>query len=107
MATKTPLRVYEKYNDAFAEFVFNNRAEADKGLNHPCPLIYGVVCDSRPSILMEKYREGEISKEQAKEEILAGPVGARQLSIYRQSICDKLILEKVYSAIDGREMKLS
>ena len=65
---KTPVVVefgfLASYDERFAEFVFHNRYHNVYGeSHHTFDIIYGVMSDSIPTILIQQYKSGEINKE--------------------------------------------
>lgn len=93
-----------KYDNRFAEFVFNNRYHnVDGESHHDFDLIYGVMSDSIPTILIQKYRSGEMDKEEVIKDLQKG-TSAKQLSIHNQDICDTLKISKIFDVNTGREL---
>lgn len=93
---KTEFGFLPHYDDRFAEFIFHNRYYNVNGdAHHNYDMIYGVMSDSIPVILLQQYRNGEVDKEYVIEN-LKKSTSAKQLSIHNQSICDKLILKETY-----------
>lgn len=90
------------YDDEFAEFVFHNRINNINGnCQHNYDVIFGVMSDSLPTVLIQKYNRGEISKE----EVLTGlkkSTSNKQLSLHNQEICDIIKPSKAI-LIDSRE----
>lgn len=93
---------FNAYDDDFAEFVFNNRIENINGnRQHNYDIIFGVMSDSIPVLLIQKYKNGEISRE----EVIAGlkkPTSNKQLSLHRQELCDIIVPTKAI-LIENRE----
>ena len=87
---------FEKFDDAFAEFVFKNRLESKSNeQRHNYDVIYGVMSDSLPTQLLLEYRAGEISKEDVMSGLKKGN-SMKQLSIHNQTLCDTLLLTGAY-----------
>ena len=110
----TPLTLYEKniynfkflnaYDKEFAEFVFHNRLYNIYGeSHHSYDIIFGVMSDSLPTILLQKYKNGVINKDKVLSD-LQKSTRVKQLSIHNQEICDILKISKVFKAIDGKEI---
>lgn len=92
------------YDDRFAEFVFHNRYyNVDGEAHHDFDIIYGVMSDSIPTILIQKYKNGEIDKQEVIEN-LKKSTSAKQLSIHKQDICDIINLTNVYKVDMGKEL---
>lgn len=98
--------IFDSYDDRFAEFVFHNRVNNINGeLHHNYDLIYGVMSDSLPMILVSNYQKGEIGKD----DVLAGlkkTTRDTQLSIHNQAICDKMMVHKAYLVETGEELNV-
>lgn len=99
-----------KYDDEFANIVFDNRCNNVSGVQqHEYDIIYGVESDSVPTKEMLNYRLGNSTKEQVIEAFKKS-TSMKQLSIHNQEICDMLILKAVYSFDnpygERRELKL-
>lgn len=82
------------YDDKFAEFVFKNRLNPNS-LQHKYDVIYGVMSDSFPTMLLAQYRAGELTRD----EVVNGlkkSTSAKQLSLHNQLLCDKITLCSSY-----------
>ena len=88
--------VFPNFDDAFANFVFQNRFHSDSGVQyHNYDVIYGVMSDSNPTALLLNYRIGEINKN----EVLQGfkkSTSMKQLSLHNQELCDMITLTEAY-----------
>lgn len=88
--------VFSAYDDTFAEFVLDNRIHGLEGIQrHDYHIIYGVMSDSNPAHLIPRYRAGVISKDETLLGLKKG-ISTKQLSLHTQSLCDKLVLKRVY-----------
>lgn len=89
-------KVFDKYNDDFAIFVFENRTMNINGSNqHNYDIIFGVMSDSVPTIEIQKYKMGISSKEEVLE-ALKKSTSMKQLSLHNQNICDLIKLNEAY-----------
>ncbi len=95
------------YDDEFAEFVFYNRMYNVDGSNqHKYDMIMGVMSDSNPPILLEKYRNGEITKNKVIEE-LQKSTSMKQLSLHNQEICDIIVPKRAYIVDTKKELNVN
>lgn len=86
-------KVFEKYDDEFAEFVFSNRLKNIAGSKQHCyDWIYGGMTDTKPLQIMSDYRDGNITKEMAISEFQKG-MSFKQLSIHSQKLCHAMQLK--------------
>lgn len=88
--------VFEKFDDDFAEFVFNNRLNCNSIKQHDYDVVYGVMSDSVPTQLILNYKADEISRE----DVISGlkkSNSAKQISIHNQELCDNISLANVYT----------
>ena len=93
-----------QYDDEFAEFVFHNRIyNVDGESHHNNDLIFGVMSDSRPTLLIQQYKRGVKSKHDVIEG-LKKSTRVKQISIHNQHICDILVISKIYHAETGEEL---
>lgn len=89
-------KVFTKFDDEFAEFVFKNRLEsATQKQQHEYDVIYGVMSDSVPTKLLLDFKAGETSKESVLDG-LKKSTSMKQISIHNQSLCDTLKLTRAY-----------
>ena len=89
-------KVFAKFDDEFAEFVFKNRLEsATNKQQHEYDVIYGVMSDSVPTKLLLDFRAGETSKELVLEG-LKKSTSMKQISIHNQNLCNTLKLTRAY-----------
>ena len=89
-------KVFPKFDDEFAEFVFMNRLECKtKKQQHEYDVIYGVMSDSVPTKLLLAFRAGEISKEEVLEGLKKSN-SMKQICIHNQSLCDTISLSRAY-----------
>lgn len=89
-------QIYDKYDDAFAEFVFHNRIKNVAGeAQHGNDLIFGVMSDSIPTQLIANYKNGDVTYEDVIEG-LKKTTSSKQLSIHNQGICDTIKVNRVY-----------
>lgn len=87
--------VFPKFDDAFAEFVLDNRLKCKNDMQHNYDIIYGVMSDSVPTQLLLKYKADEISKADVIEGLKKSN-SMKQLSIHNQEICNDISLSKLY-----------
>jgi hypothetical protein len=100
------IQIYDSYNDDFAEFVFHNRLHNIVGQSqHKNDVIYGVVSDSLPMLLITSYKLKQITKDKVIEG-LKKSTRDTQLSIHNQEICDKMKVTKVYLVETGEELNV-
>lgn len=100
-------KIFERYDKEYSEFVFHNRVHNKFGKeHHDYDLIYGGLSDSLPTLLIKKFKLGQISKEETLKSLEKG-TSFKQLSIHNQEICDILILKRVTNAFNGEEMDLN
>lgn len=86
-----------KYDDEFANFVFENRVQDEAGKNlHSYDMIYGVESDSKPTTEIIKYKLGISTKEEVLNTFKKS-TSMKQLYIQNQSICDIIKLRAVYT----------
>ncbi|AUD12360.1 MULTISPECIES: DUF3990 domain-containing protein [unclassified Planococcus (in: firmicutes)] len=101
------LKVLDKFDREFASFVTENRIRALEGLVHDYPLVYGVMSDTIPTLLVSQFRDGELSKEEVITEIQKTRNSKRQVSIHRQEICDILTMTNAYEVDGGKELDIN
>lgn len=90
-------KIFGKYDDEFAGFVFTNRTENLSGINqHGYDIIYGVMSDSVPTQTILEYRMGMKTKEEVLESLKKG-TSMKQISLHRQEICDLIQLKEAYT----------
>ncbi|WP_297416832.1 DUF3990 domain-containing protein [Clostridium sp.] len=103
-SNKYNFKILNNYDDEFAEFVFKNRIYNLHGENqHNYDFIFGVMSDSLPTLLIQKYKNSEIDKETVIEG-LKKTTSCKQLSIHNQSICDIIKINKAYNLQTGEEL---
>lgn len=89
-------KIFESYDDEFADFVFENRTKNDDGAaQHEYDIIYGVMSDSLPTKLISEYQIGRVTKGDVLVS-LKKATSMKQLSLHNQCICDILCLERAY-----------
>lgn len=89
-------KIFESYDDEFADFVFENRTKNDDGAaQHEYDIIYGVMSDSLPTKLISEYQIGRVTKDDVLVS-LKKATSMKQLSLHNQCICDILCLERAY-----------
>ena len=97
--------ILNSYNDDFSEFVFNNRLNNDD-IQHNYDLIFGVMSDSLPIVLMQRYKNKELKKEEVLEG-LKKTTSTKQLSIHNQAVCNLIKINKIYDINSGKELYLN
>ncbi len=89
-------KIFNKYDDDFAIFVFKNRTENIAGSKqHDYDVIYGVMSDSVPTLEIQYYKMGI----KTREEVIATlkkQTSMKQLSLHSQEICDIISLKEAY-----------
>ena len=89
-------KIFAKFDDEFAIFVFENRTEyIDGSKQHDYDVIYGVMSDAVPTLLIQQYKFGTITKEEAIEG-LKKPTSMKQISLHNQKLCDIIRLKEAY-----------
>lgn len=87
---------FPKYNDEFAEFALRNWIHNTQNeLPHGYDIIWGVMSDSIPDMIVSNYMDGIISYDEAKTAFKKG-TSMKQLCIANPTICSSLtpIIEK-------------
>lgn len=89
-------KIFEKYNDEFAIFVFENRTENLYGSKqHNYDIIYGVMSDSVPTQTILEYKTGIKTKEEVLESFKKA-TSMKQMSLHNQKLCDIIKLKEAY-----------
>ncbi|MBQ8803331.1 MAG: DUF3990 domain-containing protein [Tyzzerella sp.] len=89
-------KIFDKFDDEFAEFVFENRIKNVMGNNqHHYDAIYGVMSDAVPMLLIQEYKMKNKTKEQVLES-LKKSTSMKQISLHNQKLCDTIILKEAY-----------
>lgn len=91
---------FPNYSEDFARFILHNRLHPNESI-HNFDLIYGVMSDSNPNILVPQVKRENLSEEEFVEQITKKTTSTRQLSIHNQSICDKLIMKAIHYVKEG------
>lgn len=90
-------KIFGKYDDEFANFVFTNRTENLSGIKqHSYDIIYGVMSDSVPTQTILEYKIGTKTKEEVLESLKKG-ISMKQISLHKQEICDLIQLKEAYT----------
>ncbi len=104
---KYSFEFFNKYDDNFAEFVFHNRLNNINGENqHNYDVIFGVMSDSLPMILIQKYKEGEITRADVIDGLKTG-TSNKQLSLHLQNLCDIIKPIKATIIETGEELNVN
>ncbi len=99
--------VYNAYDNAFAQFVFHNRVNNVNGeAQHAYDIIFGVMSDSKPTILIQKYKNGDIEKNIVLEE-LKKSTRNKQLSLHNQKLCDIIVPKRGILLETGKELSIN
>ncbi|WP_188652191.1 DUF3990 domain-containing protein [Pontibacillus salipaludis] len=99
--------VLNSYDDEFADFVFFNRTENIYGEHqHDYKAIFGVMSDSKPNIVLSRFKNGEIGKDEVIESFKK-TTSNKQLSIHTQDFCDILVPSKAYIIETGEELDVN
>ena len=102
-------RIFGKYDDDFAVFVFENRTQNIYGTNqHDYDVIYGVMSDSVPTQAILEYKIGIKTKEEVLESFKKA-TSMKQLSLHNQKLCDIIKLSEAYTIdrITGERKELN
>lgn len=90
-------KIFGKYDDEFAIFVFENRTQNVFGTKqHDYDVIYGVMSDSIPTQAILEYKMGTKTKEEVFE-CLKKPTSMKQISLHNQNLCDIIKLKEAYT----------
>ncbi len=102
-------KIFGKYDDDFAVFVFENRTQNIYGTNqHDYDVIYGVMSDSVPTQAILEYKIGIKTKEEVLESFKKA-TSMKQLSLHNQKLCDIIKLSEAYTIdrITGERKELN
>lgn len=91
---------FPEFSVDFAKFILSNRLNPDQR-NHNFDLIYGVMSDGNPNVLVPLVRRQLKTEEEFVQEIVSKTTSTRQLSVHNQEICDMLILKDVHYVEEG------
>lgn len=97
-------RHFPKYDDIFAEYVFKRRLNPDLKILD-ADMTSGVTTDAKPTLLMQAYEMGEITKEEVIEAFKTG-TSIRQLCLHNQVLCDKIKPIKA-EILNGKELNVN
>lgn len=97
-------KYFPKYDDEFAEFVFENRIHFQEEKIHPNDITGGVTSDTKPTFLMQQYFIGKATKEQVIEELKTS-TSIKQLCLHKQGYCDLIRPQKAY-ILGGKELDI-
>lgn len=98
-------KIFEHYDDEFAKFIFYNRLNyKNEEKLHDYDIIYGVMSDSNPVMVIEQYRNGEIKEDEAIE-YLKKSTSVKQLSIHNKNICENLSIKNYY-VVDNKGVEI-
>ncbi len=90
-------KIFGKYDDEFAIFVFENRTQNIEGeKQHNFDVIYGVMSDSVPTQAILEYKMGIKTREDVLE-CLKKETSMKQLSLHNQNLCDIISLKEAYT----------
>lgn len=93
---KYKTKIFGKFDDEFAKFVFENRTKNIVGAGqHNYDVIYGVMSDSVPTLLIQEYKLG-LKNEEEVLEALKKSTSMKQISLHNQSLCDTITLSEAY-----------
>lgn len=95
-------KYFAKYDDEFAEYVFNCRINCYDIPNDGTEIVAGVMTDGVPTAIMEEFKNGTKTKELVLEEFKKS-TSKKQLCLRNQEICDKLQLVRAY-VVGGKEL---
>lgn len=97
-------RYFEKYDDKFAEFVFQNRLHDKEKKKHAYDITAGVTSDAKPAWLMQQYLMDRVSKEDVIQE-LKRDTSVKQLCLHQQEQCDLIVPDRVFIP-DRKELNI-
>lgn len=87
---------FPEHDREFAEFTFKNRIyNVNNESPHKKDIIWGVMSDSFPDQVINQYKNGDITYEEALD-LLKKPNSMKQLYIGSQEICEKLEIKNIY-----------
>lgn len=90
-------KIFGKYDDEFALFVFENRTQNILGTKqHDYDVIYGVMSDSVPTQAILEYKMGTKTKEEVFE-CFKKTTSMKQISLHNQNLCDIIKLKEAYT----------
>lgn len=90
-------KIFGKYDDEFAIFVFENRTQNAFGENqHDYDIIYGVMSDSVPTQAILEYKMGIKTREDVIE-CFKKSTSMKQISLHNQKLCDIIKLKEAYT----------
>lgn len=90
-------KIFSKYDDEFAIFVFENRINNVSGSGqHNYDVIYGVMSDTVPTQVIIEHKLGLKTKEEVLE-CLKTSTSMKQISLHNQSLCDIIKLKEAYT----------
>lgn len=98
-------KYFAKYDDAFAEFVFQCRNNFLYPKTHPYDITGGVMTDTVPTKIMQQYFANQISKEQVLKSFKKS-TSKKQLCLHTQYLCDRLKLVRAY-IVNGKELDIN
>ncbi len=91
-------RYFPKHDETFAKFVFENRLHnVYNNIPHGFDIIWGVMSDNRPDLILTEYGAGDLSYEDAIH-ALQKANSMKQLYLGNQTLCNKL---EIVSVIKG------
>ena len=89
--------ILNAHDDEFAAFIFDNRTNNINGKKqHSYDAMFGVMSDSKPTMLLLEYNLGRITKEDVLKE-LKKTNSMKQLSLHNQALCDIIKPQRVYT----------
>ena len=88
------------YLEDFAKFILLNRLRPNDKI-HDFDLVYGVMSDSNPNILVPKVKRGNLTEAEFIKKIMEKTISTRQLSVHNQSICDNLVMKAIHYVKEG------
>ena len=90
-------KIFGKYDDEFALFVFENRTQNILGTKqHDYDVIYGVMSDSVPTQAILEYKMGTKTKEEVFE-CFKKTTSMKQISLHNQNLCDIIKLKEAHT----------
>lgn len=96
---------FENFDEEFARFIFHNRTKnVGKSPDHGYDMIYGVMSDNNPTLLISQFKANEITEEEVIMGIIEKKISTKQLSIHNQEICGILKIKDVHT-IEHKEVE--
>jgi hypothetical protein len=96
---------FSAYDDEFANFVFDCRENYLTEKKHSYDITGGVMTDYIPTILMQHYFLGQLTRQDVVE-LLKKSTSKKQLCLHKQEDCDTMKLVSAY-IVGGKELDVN